>query len=279
MSDHSPSRSSIPVPRDASAVESGEAAVESSESSGSTRSFVPSSPPASAPLSQLPPRESAHRLAARLLTPEDLKFLERLRQAGLIRDLDEDELLRVATSIPDADGLERRIDLLEAYYGGGGDVTLARARARQDRFLLQRASEPVTTTVLLSHLADVAPELGELVLEQIGTGDDGPLVLRAGEHIAALVDDDEELLDPDQIDLTDLEIPEGAIATITLRGLVRAVNVLLDRHGVRDRMVALRSDAEREVYLATTVTEALELAQSGWLEDDDVEDVMELASW
>jgi hypothetical protein len=193
--------------------------------------------------------------------------------------LDEDELLRIATSIPDAEGLARRIDLLEAYYGAGGNLALAHTRSRRDRFLLQRESEPVTTTVLLAQLEDVAPELGEIVLERIGAGHDGPLVLRAGEHIVALVDDDEDMLDPDEIDLKELEASEEAITTITLRGLVRAVNVLLDRHGVRERMVALLSDDTREVYLATTVTEAVELTRGGWLEDEDIEDVMELGGW
>lgn len=261
MSDQAPSRSNKPI----ATVPDAETDAMARVISTSPKSFTPSSPPRSAPLSRLPPKASAHRLAAQLLHSDDLLFLDVLKQAGLIRDLDEDELLRIATAVPDAEGLERRIDLLEAYYEAGGNLALARTRSRQDRFFLQHVSEPVTTTALITQLGDVAPELGEIVLERIGMGDDGPLILRSGEHIVALIDDDDD--------------DETGPATITLRGLVHAVNVLFDRHGVRERMVSLLSDETREVYLATTITEAIELTRGGWLEDESVEDVMELGGW
>ncbi|MDQ3032202.1 MAG: hypothetical protein M3Y87_07290 [Myxococcota bacterium] len=208
-------------------------------------------------------------------------FLDVLRAAGLAKDLAGDELLRVATAIADADGLERRIDLLESYYGAAGDQGIGEARRTGDRFFLQHASDPVTAAGLVTRLGEITPELGAIALERIGAGDDGPLVLRAGEHFCALLDEHEETLDTDEIDLRDLEERRraGGVTMVTVRGLVRAVNVLLDRHGVRERLVALRSDAQREVYLATSVTDAIQLARGGWLEDDDVEEVMELGGW
>jgi ClpP class serine protease len=103
-------------------------------------------------------------------------------------------------------------------------------------------------------------------------------VLRAGEHFAALLDDYEENLETGEIDLRDIEAARQGQA-VTLRGLVRALNALLERFGVRERMVPLRSDADREVYVALPLTEALELARLGHLEEDSAEDVMELGCW
>jgi hypothetical protein len=231
-------------------------------------------------LSKMPPSESAERLAARLLDSEDLEFVKALRGAGLLGELEGEELLRVATSVSDATGLERRIDMLEDYYGAAGDTERSYFRRRRDRFFMQRASEASTAKRLVIKLAELAPEVGAIGLERIGGSTDGPLVLRAGEHFAALLDDYEENLDTDEVDLREIEdARHGHVTMVTLRGLVRAVNVLLDRNGVRERMVALRSDEDREVYVATSVTEAIELARGGWLEDEDVEQVMELGGW
>ena len=240
-------------------------------------------PPAERPrrLSDLPPSASAARLATHMLDPDVLKFIEAVRAAGLAPDLAGDELLRVATMVGDGGGTEKRLDALEAYYAANGDAQLSRTRRSVDRFFLLRATEPTTAGALVTHLAELVPEVGAIALERIGGGTDGPLVLRAGEIFAALLDDYEESMDTDEIDLRELEARRAAEHTtmVTLRGLVRAVNVLLDRKGVRERLVALRGDDVREAYIATSVTEAIELARGGYLDDDDVEDVMELAGW
>ncbi|AKF08696.1 hypothetical protein [Sandaracinus amylolyticus] len=243
---------------------------------------VASRPPESATrLSELPPAEGAERLASRLLDPDELEFVRALRNAGVAKDLQGDELLRVATAIGDGDPIARRVDLLEAYYAAGGDERTARARKLADRLFVQRANDPVTAGALVARLSSIAPELGAVKMERIGSSADAPLVLRAGEHFVALLDDYEESLDTDEIDLRELEERRrrGHTTMVTVRGLVRAVNVLLDRHGVRDRLVALSSDDDREVYIATSVTEAIELARGGWLDDENVEDVMELGGW
>lgn len=212
------------------------------------------------------------------VTSEDQSFADALRAVGLAPDLAGEELARVARAARSESGIERNIDLIEAYYEAGGDEALSHTRRSVDRFLCQRAGEATGTTALLNHLGALAPELGEIALERIGGGDEGPLVLRAGEHFAALLDDYEENLETGDVDLREVEAAHQGQA-VTLRGLVRALNGLLDRFGVRERLVPLRSDQDREVYLALPLTEALELARQGHLEEDNAEDVMELGCW
>jgi hypothetical protein len=210
------------------------------------------------------------------VTPDDQAYAKALRDAGLAPDLIGAELARAAAVARAAPALSRRIDIVEAYYEAGGDEALSQTRRGIDRFLCQRASDPVGTTALLDHLGALAPELGEISLERIGGSADGQLVLRSGEHFSALLDDYEESLDTGEVDLRDIE---AAGASVTLRGLVRALNGLFERFGVRERMVPLRSDPEREIYVAVPLTEALELTKLGHLEDEDAEHVLELGCW
>jgi hypothetical protein len=223
-------------------------------------------------------KASSSTANVRAVTPDDQSYADALRAVGLAPDLHGEELSRVAKLARSQPGIERQMDLLEAYYEAAGDEALSNTRRSVDRFLCQRADASLGTTALLDHLGALAPELGEIALERIGGGEEGPLVLRAGEHFAALLDDYEENLETGDIDLRDIEAAREGQA-VTLRGLVRALNALLDRFGVRERMVPLRSDAEREVYVALPLTEALELARAGHLEEDSAEDVMELGCW
>lgn len=211
------------------------------------------------------------------VTSEDQAFADALRSVGLAPDLAGEELMRVARAARGEPGIERNIDILEAYYEAAGDEAVSVARRSVDRFLCQRVGDAVGTSALLNHLGALAPELGEIALERIGGGAEGPLVLRAGEHFAALLDDYEENLETGEVDLRDVESTPGQ--AVTLRGLIRALNALLERFGVRERLVPLRSDADREIYVALPLTEALELARQGHLEEDNAEDVMELGCW
>jgi hypothetical protein len=213
------------------------------------------------------------------ITQEDRDYVDALKQAGLVPDLAGDELARVARLADGKKGLDRRAALLEAYYAAGGDGSVSSTRRTVDRFLLQREGDPLNTSILLSHLSELAPELGEIVLERIGGGDEGPLVLRSGENFAALLDDYEENLDTGELDLREIEARDPKVMAVTVRGLVRAVNALLERIGVRERFVQLASDHAREVYVAVPLTEALELARAGHLEDDNAEAVMEHGCW
>ncbi|MEZ4336721.1 MAG: hypothetical protein R3B82_08845 [Sandaracinaceae bacterium] len=225
----------------------------------------PSSPPA-----------STQRLASQLLEPEDVSFLDALRRAGLLAELDDGELLRIASEVDEADPDTRWVDLLELYYGVA-DPERRETRRTTDRFFMQRVGQPATASGLVQRLSDLQPELGGVALERIG-GPEGPLVLRAGEHFCAVLDEHEEEMDTDQVDLSDLEA-QPDVPMVTVRGLVRSTNVLLDRNGIRERLVSLRGDDQREVYVRLGVTEAMTLCQDGYLEDEDPEDVMELAAW
>ncbi len=235
-----------------------------------------------APTSDAPPRGrtsiSAQRLAAQLLDPDDQLFLDAMSAAGLLEELDEEELLRLASEVGEGEPDERCVTLLELYYDAGGDEEAAGRRRRKDRFFLQRVDQPATASGLVARLVELTPELAEVTLERIGGGD-GPLVLRSGEHFAAVLDDYEEETDTSELDIREAELRKSGVPMVTVRGLVHALNVLLDRRGVRERLVALRGDAEREIYAGLGVTEAMQLTRSGCLEDDDAEDVMDLGAW
>ena len=237
-----------------------------------------SSPPSDGPRPRSGSSISAQRLAAQLLDDEDREFLDALSAAGLLRELDAEELLRVASEVEQADSERRRVDLLELYYAAAGDAEGATRRTVEDRFFLQRVGEPATAASLVQRLAKLAPELGAVEMERIGGGD-GPLVLRSGEHFSAVLDDYEEETDTDQFDLKEAQARRRGVPMVTVRGLVRSINVLLERNGVRERLVALRGDDDREIYAGLGMADAVQLARSGHLEDDDAEDVMELGAW
>ncbi|MCC6878025.1 MAG: hypothetical protein IT378_27180 [Sandaracinaceae bacterium] len=221
---------------------------------------------------------SAQRLASQLLDDEDREFLDALRRASLLSELDSDELLRVASEVEVGEPESRRVDMLEIYYNANGKAEVSARRRLADRFFLQRVGDPATAASLVTRLAELTPELKTVRLERIGGGD-GPLVLRAGEHFSAVLDDYEEETDTDELSLAEMEARKGSVAMVTVRGLVRALNVLLDRHGVRSRLIALGGDERREVYVGLGVSEAIQLATAGLLEDEETEDVMELGAW
>ncbi|MBX3270428.1 MAG: hypothetical protein KF729_09220 [Sandaracinaceae bacterium] len=222
------------------------------------------------------PPVSKQRLAAQLLDAADVAFLEALRKAGLLAELDDDELLRLASEVDAAGAESRKVELLELYYEIG-DAERREARRGADRFFMQRVGQPATASGLVGRLSVLTPELGGIALERIG-GPDGPLVLRAGDHFCAVLDENEEEMDTDQVDLSEIE-GKADVPMVTVRGLVRSTNVLLDRHGIRERLISLRGDEDRELYVRLGVTEALALCRDGYLEDEEPEDVMELGAW
>src|SRR6185503_1353390 len=128
---------------------------------------------------------SAERLASQLLDAEDREYLEALQGTGAMSELDGEELLRVASEVEASDDEERRVDLLDYYYEAGGDEDASKRRRSADRFFLQRVGEPATAAGLVARLAELTPELKGVKLERIG-GADGPLVLRSGDHVAAV---------------------------------------------------------------------------------------------
>ncbi len=224
-----------------------------------------------------PPMRPAH--ASQVLrrwevSIDDLTLVESLREAGRLGELDDAALSDIADLVTAEPGPARRLDLLQHYYAADGQVDASERRVLADRFFLHQAEEPITAHALVGKLSALAPEVGPVSLERIGSHD-GPLVLRAGDHFSAVVDDTEEL-DTGEIDLSEIE---NGSPTITVRGLVRALNVLLDCNDVRERLIELRSDGEREAYIGVPVGRAVALCDGGLLEDEDPEDLMEFAGW
>lgn len=222
---------------------------------------------------------TAERLAAQMLDAGDLDFLKALKAAGLLGELTADELLRLASEVEDSDPERRRVDLVERYYEVG-DPRTAERRQMSDRYFIQRAGEPATANMLVERLVRLCPELGQAHLEHIG-GPHGPLVLRAGEHHCAVLDEYDEETETGDYDLRAAEESRrnSRVMMVTVRGLVRAINVMLGKRATSVRLIALRGDAEREVYVALGLAEAVQLAQLGHLEDEDSEDLVELGGW
>ncbi|MBX3250604.1 MAG: hypothetical protein KF901_25730 [Myxococcales bacterium] len=209
-------------------------------------------------------------------TEADAAFVAALRRAGVASELVDPLLAQLSALVPaKPDDDERRLDLLILYYEGNGDEESAFRRRKADRFFLHDAREHASARELVFRLAFLAPELGDVTLERIGS-DDGPLVLRAGDHLSAVTDpEEEEELDTGEIDLSELE----QSTSITVRGLVRALNVLLERHGVRERLVPLPCDGRREAYVALPLQEAMDLCRAGGLDEPSPERLLELAAW
>ena len=126
-------------------------------------------------------------------TPDqaDTAFASKLKEAGLLSELS-DTLLMVLLERVDAKDDEdaRRLDLLSLYYLGGDDTEVAERRRAVDRWIVHDERRPVNAHAIVRKLAALAPELGEVSLERIGS-DDGPLVVRAGDHLSAVTDDEE----------------------------------------------------------------------------------------
>jgi hypothetical protein len=204
--------------------------------------------------------------------------LDSLRAAGLLAELDAAERARLAAvALERTDDEEARIvDVLIAYYDAGGHAETAARRRAADRFFVLDGREAPAASALVARLARLAPELADVKLGRIGEGTHGQLVLRSGESYAAVIDDYEETLETGEIDLREME--EGP--TITVRGIVHALNVLLSRAGVATRLVPLRGDADREVYVGLrSLVAAMGLMEAALLEDEDTDDLMDLCAW
>lgn len=195
----------------------------------------------------------------------DREFVRHLQKAGLLDELDDHMLATLSNQVKSEDPLSRRLELLEAYYGGAGDAVISIRRRSADRFMMHRAKDPVTAQMLVERMGLVTPQLGEVHIERIG--DDGPVVLRSGAHMAAVVDTHEDVDDAHGRPL------------VTVRSLVHALNALMNKAGARERLVGLLADEEREAYVATTIAHALNLCKAGLLEDANPEEMVELAAW
>jgi hypothetical protein len=216
-------------------------------------------------------KESVHPPAEDVRVPDesaayskrDEDFVQLLHTAGLASELDTDQLALIATTIEESRVDSRRMDILELYYRGSDDASIALRRRGSDRFFIHNATSSVNAHQLVASLTDLNQEIAPVKLQRIGS-DDGPLVLRAGENFSAVTDDDDEASD---------------IGTVAVRALVRALNALLAKAGVEQRLVPLVPDESRELYLGVTEEGAMTLLQGGCTELSAVAALREFASW
>jgi hypothetical protein len=120
-----------------------------------------------------------------------------------------------------------------------------------------------TAHQLVDTLVALNPEIEVASLQRIGS-DEGPLVLRSGEHYSAVSDEDDEHSEP---------------GTVAVRALVRALNALLAKAQVTERLVPLVPDESRELYVGVTEDGAMTLLQGGCTELSAVAALREFASW
>lgn len=209
-----------------------------------------------------PPAHRTSSLPPPLPEDADADHFAALRQAGLCADLTEGLLMVLQERVGTKDEDSRRLDLLEHYYDAGGDPSMSDKRWSDDRMVLFRSENGASARTIVSALAHSHPDTGETHLERLG-GDGGPLVIRCGEHISAV--DDEE-------------VSVGG-SSVSVRALVAAFNVVLDRHADPRRLVPLRGDGKREMYVALDLDHAVTLCLAGHLEEMTTSELMSLANW
>ncbi len=198
------------------------------------------------------------------LTHDDCEFVTALHDANVALELDGAELTRAAQHARSASGASRRIDLLEAYYDADGDPYLSQRRHATDRWFLYYADDALSAADVVQRLRSITPELGSARLERIG-GHDGALILRAGEQVCGLEDDRPN---------------SSGEMTVSVRDVVRAFNVLLERHGIRTRLVGLFGDGRREAYIGqASMGSAMPLATAQYLDVADAEGLMQRTAW
>ena len=146
----------------------------------------------------------------------DEAYVELLKHAGLVHELTAPLMMVLAEVLKQGpqDLETSRIDLLVRYYEAAGDDDAAARRVRADRFLLHKNDDLVDAHGVVERLNQLVPEVDTIHLERIGGGEEGPLVLRCGEHLSAVTDDYDEELGENDIDLRSFELVE----TVSVRG-------------------------------------------------------------
>jgi hypothetical protein len=221
----------------------------------------------SRPVSAFAPAHSSTRVETSPhghLTQDDCSFVSLLHEAAIAAELDGGELTRTARLISHELSPARRIDMLDAYYEAGGDPIAGQRRTATDRWFVYNVDEALDAQTLVNRLLGVLPELSGARFERVG-GPEGALVLRAGDHVCAIEDDHDD---------------GTGTASVSVRDVVRALNVLLDRHGVRVRLVGLIGDGTREAYVGVaSLAAAVALVEGDCLAATDTEMLMQLVAW
>jgi hypothetical protein len=211
-----------------------------------------------------PPAEDLHPQDEGLTySKRDEDFVRLLNGAGLACELDTKQLSAFTSNLEESRIDSRRMDILELYYRGNDEASVASRRRSSDRFFVHNDYFSVNAHQLVSSLANLNPEIAPVKLQRIGA-DDGPLVLRAGEHFSAVTDEDDE---------------DAEKGTVAVRALVRALNTLLAKAEVSERLVPLVPDESRELYVGVTEKGAMTLLQGGCTEISAVAALREFASW
>jgi hypothetical protein len=211
-----------------------------------------------------PPAEDLHpREESATYSKRDEDFVRLLNAAGLACELDTSQLSAITSNLEESRVDSRRMDILGLYYRGNDDASVAARRRSSDRFFMHNDYFSVNAHQLVSSLANLNPEIASMKLQRIGT-DEGPLVLRAGEHFSAITDEDDE---------------DAEAGTVAVRALVRALNALLAKAQVSERLVPLVPDESRELYVGVTEEGAMTLLQGGCTELSAVAALREFASW
>ncbi|MEM7138071.1 MAG: hypothetical protein AAF500_15930 [Myxococcota bacterium] len=193
----------------------------------------------------------------------DEEFVRILNAAGLACELDMPQLEAIAAGVEEDRVDSRRMDILERYYGVDDSSDAAERRRAADRFFHHHDAFVVTAHQIVAKLAVLNRELSDVTLQRIGT-DEGPLVLKAGEHFSAVTDEEDDSAE------------EG---TVAVRALVRALNALLAKASIDERLVPLVPDELRELYVGVTEEGAMTLLQGGCTEISAVQALREFASW
>jgi hypothetical protein len=211
-----------------------------------------------------PPAEDLHlQEESTPYSRRDEEFVRLLNAAGLACELDTSLLSVITTDLDESRVDSRRMDVLEHYYRGNNDASIAIRRRRTDRFFIHNDHFSVNAHQIVASLATVNPEIAPVQLQRIGA-DDGPLVLRAGEHFSAVTDEDDD---------------EAEKGTVAVRALVRALNALLAKAEIDARLVPLIPDDCRELYVGVTEEGAMTLLQGGCTELSAAAALREFASW
>jgi hypothetical protein len=211
-----------------------------------------------------PPAEGLHpREESATYSKRDEDFVRILNAAGLACELDTAQLSVITSNLEESRVDSRRMDILGLYYRGNDDASVAARRRGSDRFFMHNVYFSVNAHQLVASLANLNPEIAPVKLQRIGT-EEGPLVLRAGEHFSAITDEDDE---------------DAETGTVAVRALVRALNALLAKAEVSERLVPLVPDDSRELYVGVTEEGAMTLLQGGCTELSAVAALREFASW
>lgn len=193
----------------------------------------------------------------------DEEFVRILNSAGLACELDHEQLGQIASELDEERVDSRRMDILERYYRIEDESDAAAKRRATDRFFHHHDEFAVNAHQIVEKLAQLNAEISTMTLQRIGA-EDGPLVLRAGEHFSAVTDEEDD---------------QGGAGTVAVRALVRALNALLAKASVGERLVPLVPDDVRELYVGVTEEGAMTLLQGGCTEISAVQALREFASW